>query len=93
MTNYEVKQQHEKCAKIIGLAITAKTRSNKYQVEVNKLKLSQAPNNQAGESIWILSQKHRFWMAAYERLKKYYTRQMMMLVGDDFVSINSLATI
>jgi hypothetical protein len=93
MTNYQVQQQHEKCARILALAIVAKTRSNKYLVEVNKLKTSQAPNNQAGESIWICSQKHRFWMKAYERLKGYYSKQMLKLIGDDYVSINSLATI
>lgn len=93
MTNYEVQRQHEKCARIIALAIQAKTRSNKYRVDMNKLKTGGTIHNQHGESIWIVNQKYRFWMTAYERLKKYYVRQMMVLVADDYVHVNSLATI
>jgi predicted PolB exonuclease-like 3'-5' exonuclease len=93
MTNYQVQKQHEKCAKIMGLAIQAKTRANKYLVEWNKLRTSNTYQSANSEVIWQAHHKQRMWMKAYERLKSYYARQVMLLVGDEFVSINSLATI
>lgn len=93
MTNYQVQRQHEKCARIIGLAIQAKTRACEFQAEMNKLRTSHTSLASNGESIWTYQQKFRIWMSAYERLKRYYHKQLQLLVGDEFVNINSLATI
>ena len=93
MTNSQIKQQHEKCACIITMSIKAKARANKYLIEVNQLVARGVTNNAVGESIWQLRASHRQWMQVYERLKRYYHKQLEKLVGDDYVHINSLATL
>ncbi len=93
MTNSQIKQQHEKCARIIGLSIQAKTKANKYLAEVNRLTALGTSNNAIGESIWQLRSSHRYWMRIYERLKAYYRKQMQQIIGEDYVHVNSLSTL
>jgi len=93
MTNSQIKQQHEKCAKIIDLSVKAKTRANKYLAEVNQLVSRGVSNNAVGESVWQLKASHRQWMQIYERLKRYYRNQLQLIIGEDYVNVNSLATL
>lgn len=93
LSNSEAKKQHEKCAGILCVAMQAKVVANRNLSVVNRLVEQGKAYDGYGVSIYEFRNNHRNYQYIYERLKKYYNKELQKLISDDYVSVNSLATL
>lgn len=91
LSNTQRIRQHEKCACILELAIRAKNMANKHRADANMIRAGIGAN--PFNSLTACEQKYRWYMTVYERIKGYYSRQLQELIGEDYISVNTLATI
>ncbi|WPV66320.1 hypothetical protein [Chitinophaga sp. LS1] len=93
LSNSQLIKQHEKLSCILSLAIRAKNKASKAMVEVNRLKASGRAINDIGESIFQIDRAYRDGMYVYQRLMRYYRRQLEKVIGENYIYVNSLATL
>ncbi|SFW16712.1 hypothetical protein SAMN05661012_00356 [Chitinophaga sancti] len=92
LSNSKLAKQHEKLTCILNLAIRSKNKAFKAMAEINRMKAAQISYTVIGETIFQLTTYYREAMYVYERLMQYYRKQLLRVIGDDYVHVNSFAS-
>ncbi|MVT11341.1 hypothetical protein GO493_23940 [Chitinophaga sp. ysch24] len=67
--------------------------SNRNLCAVNRLTSQGRAYDGFGHSIYEFRSEQRRWQQIYERVKKYYSNQLLKLISEDYVNVNSFATL